>query len=237
VRGRRLIVGKWRTLNAPLLASALATLLCVALHALHLARWITLPGLDAWEATTEDARTRLGGTRAPADDRIVIVGLDDRTHREAPELFQTRRGLARLIDAVAAHEPRVVGLDLFFAQPELRLDPRVVAQVEDALARLAAASTASPPSPAARAAQAALAAVLEELRGDTVLADAVAGAKRLPTTTRRSAPPRSRHRRSPGPGWARLSSRSSRPGGGRRARPRSRSPCRPSRGPRPGPGS
>ncbi len=179
MRGRRLIVGKWRTLNAPLLASALATLLCVALHALHLARWITLPGLDAWEATTEDARTRLGGTRAPADDRIVIVGLDDRTHREAPELFQTRRGLARLIDAVAAHEPRVVGLDLFFAQPELRLDPRVVAQVEDALARLAAASTASPPSPAARAAQAALAAVLEELRGDTVLADAVAGAKRL----------------------------------------------------------
>lgn len=117
---------------------------------------------------------RLGGARAPADDRIVIVGLDDRTHAEAPDLFQTRRGLARLIEAVAAARPRVMGLDLFFANPELRLDSRVVAQVEDALAGLASEAA---PSPAAIAARAALSAVLEELRGDAVLAEAVRKAR------------------------------------------------------------
>ena len=107
----------------------LAALLCAGLYAAHLARWVTLPGLDAWEAATEDARARLAGAREPLDDRIVIVGLDDRTHREAPDLFQKRRGVARLLDAVAAQKPAVIGLDMFFAQPELQLDPAVVEQV------------------------------------------------------------------------------------------------------------
>ncbi len=177
--GGRRIALRWGTrLNAPLVASAVAALLCGGLYAAHLARWVTLPGLDAWEAATEDARARLAGAREPLDDRIVIVGLDDRTHREAPDLFQKRRGVARLLDAVAAQKPAVIGLDMFFAQPELQLDPAVVEQVRAALAQLAAeASTpSSAPSPASRAAGAALSAVLEELRGDEILARSVSKA-------------------------------------------------------------
>jgi len=167
----------WARRNIPLLASALATAVCAALYALHLSHCTQLPGLDVWEASTEDARVRLRGVRAPVDDRIVIVGLDDRTHAEAPELFQTRRGVARLVDAVAAHRPVVIGLDLFFAQPELRLDRRVVDDVERALALLDAES--APLSVAAAAARAALAAVVDQLRGDDMLAAAVAGAAPL----------------------------------------------------------
>jgi adenylate cyclase len=174
VLGPRIARRWWARLNAPLLASGLATLLCAALFASHLAHCASLPGLEAWEASTEDARVRLAGARSPADDRIVIVALDDRTHAQAPELFQTRRGLARLIDAVAAGRPRVMGLDLFFASPEIRLDSRVVAQVEDALARLSAETA---PSPAALSARTALSSVLEELRGDDVLAAAVRKAR------------------------------------------------------------
>ncbi len=178
-RGRRISL-RWGTrLNAPLLASGLAALLCAGLHAAHLARWVSLPGLDAWEAATEDARARLRGARAPDDDRIVIVGLDDRAHREAPDLFQKRRGVARLLDAVAAQKPAVIGLDMFFAQPELQLDRRVVEQVREALGLLAAEASkpsSAPPSPAAMASRAALSAVLEELRGDEILARSVSRA-------------------------------------------------------------
>ncbi len=185
--GRRRIALLWATRrNAPLVASALATLLCVLLHAGHLARLYALPGLDAWEETTEDARARLVGAREPADDRIVIVGLDDRTHAQAPELFQTRRGLARLIDAVAAGKPALVGLDLFFAQPEIRLDRRVVAMVDaalgavrEAIARAAGSPAPSPAAAALAGARDALAAVLEELRGDQLLARAIGAAGRL----------------------------------------------------------
>lgn len=184
--GRRRIALTWATrLNAPLLASGLATLVCALLYAAHLARWLSLPGLDAWEETTEDARARLVGARSPSDDRIVIVGLDDRTHAQAPELFQTRRGLARLLTAVAAERPALIGLDLFFAQPEIRLDRRVVSLVEDALARIGAVmSERSAPLPsslssAVGAARSALTAVLEELRGDDVLARAVGSAAPL----------------------------------------------------------
>ena len=177
--GRRFAL-RWATrLNAPLVASGLATLLCAVLFAAHLARVVTLPGLDAWEAATEDARVRLGGTRASADDRIVIVGLDDRTHREAPDLFQTRRGVARLLDAIAAQRPAVIGLDLFFARPEQRLDPAVVARVEGAVAALASEARTAPLSPAATSARGALSAVLDELRGDDALARAVGDAAPL----------------------------------------------------------
>jgi adenylate cyclase len=171
--GWRIRQGRVTRLNAPLVAAAAATLLCTALYAAHLARWITMPGLDAWEAATEDARARLRGPRRPADDRIVIVGLDDRTRREAPDLFQTRRGVARLLEAVAAQRPTLIGVDMFFSQPEMRLDKRVVELVRDALTQLSAEVS---PSPAARAARAAMTAVLEELRGDDALARAIAHA-------------------------------------------------------------
>ncbi|HUS63162.1 MAG TPA: CHASE2 domain-containing protein, partial [Kofleriaceae bacterium] len=164
-----------RRINAPLVASSAAALLCVALYAGHLARVTPLPGLDDWEASAEDTRARVGGTRRPADDRIVVVALDDRTRAEAPEVFQTRRGHARLLDAVAAQHPRAIGVDVFFAYPEIQLEDGVVEKVSAALAALDA-EEAGGRTPAARAARAALAAVMDETRGDAVLAEAVARA-------------------------------------------------------------
>ena len=168
----------WRRLNAPLAAALVVAIVAAATVAGHQGGLFAVPGLAGWEASTEDVRVRLAGGRAPLDDRIVIVALDERTRREMPEVFQTRRGLARVIDAVAAGRPLVAGLDLFFAQPEINLSASVVAQVREAASALAAeadsADPALPPlSAAARAALAALAAVLDETRGDEVLAAAV----------------------------------------------------------------
>ena len=164
-----------RRVNAPLVASSAAALLCALLYAGHLARVTPLPGLDDWEAATEDVRARVGGTRRPADDRIVVVALDDRTRAEVPEVFQTRRGHARLLDAVAAQRPRAIGVDVFFAYPEIQLDDGVVEKVSAALAMLDAEEDGGR-TPAARVARAALAAVMDQTRGDVVLAEAVARA-------------------------------------------------------------
>ena len=168
-------------MNAPLAAALGVALLCGAIVAGHHGGWLVVPGLNGWEASTEDVRVRLAGGRAPLDERIVIVALDERTRREMPEVFQTRRGLARVIDAVAAGRPLVAGLDLFFAQPEVNLPAAVVAQVREAASALEAeAATADSSgaalSAAARAALGALAAVIDETRGDEVLAASVARA-------------------------------------------------------------
>ncbi|HEU5056962.1 MAG TPA: adenylate/guanylate cyclase domain-containing protein [Kofleriaceae bacterium] len=165
----------WSRRNAPLLAAVIATALAAALHAAHLARIVTMPGIDGWEDSLENARVRIGGTRAPADDRIVIVALDDATRRSRPQVFQTRRGLAELFDAIAAARPRVIGLDLFFAQDELQLDREVLALVKAALARVSA--EAPPPGSALASAREALDAVVDETRGDERLAETIARAR------------------------------------------------------------
>jgi CHASE2 domain-containing sensor protein len=161
-----------RRLNPALIAALVATVLSLAVTAVHRRR-AALPALDAWEAATVDARFRLRGERAPLDDRIVIVGLDDRTRAEMPELLQTRRGWARLIDALAAARPAAIGVDAFFTVPELNLATAVIAEVRRAAALLAAVPA---PTAAEEAAAAALAAVLDETRGDELLGAAIAAA-------------------------------------------------------------
>jgi adenylate cyclase len=167
----------WGRRNAPLFAAIGATVLCAGLYAAHLSRSLTLPGIDGWEDSLENARMRIAGPRAPADDRIVIVALDDRTRRTAPKLFQTRRGLAELFDAIAAARPEVIGLDLFFAQRELEIDAGVLALVKSALARVDAESPAA--GTALAAARDALDAVVGETRGDEKLAASLARARNV----------------------------------------------------------
>ena len=106
-----------------------------------------LPGLDGLEQRTIDWRFRTRGPRPLRDARIVVIGLDDETRRSAPEVYQTRRGWARLIRALAAAEPDAIALDLFFSAPEILLPEELARQVEDAYASAQAEPAPTPPAP------------------------------------------------------------------------------------------
>ncbi len=162
-----------RTRNWPLVAAVIAAIGCVVAYAGH-GQGLAVPGLDDLERRTIDLRFRTRGPLPLRDNRIVIIGLDDQTRREAPDVFQTRRGWARLITALATHEPRAIALDLFFSAPEVLLPDALPDQVRAAAAAVAAEPA---PSPALTQAGLALAGVVEALRGDEVLASAVADAR------------------------------------------------------------
>lgn len=166
----------WSKLNAPLFAGLLATAVSLVLFVAHTWGWVVIPGLAGLERLSVDARFRLRGLRAPRGDEIVIVGLDDKTREQAVELFQTRRGLAALFDALNDYHPKVVGLDMLFGYPESPLRSTIVAEVRAAREALGRESALSP---AAQKARSALEAVLEETRSDEILAHAVARSQRM----------------------------------------------------------
>jgi adenylate cyclase len=154
-------VQKRRGLNAPLVAAAVATLVCLGLVGGHGRAW-SVPGLDRLERTSIDARFRMRGPRAPLDDRIVIVGIDDDTRKRYPALTQVRRNWAKLIDALAGYRPKLIALDFFFSSKEQILEPALADEVR--------AAYASAPEGEAKIV---LGKVVEELRGDEVLAEAI----------------------------------------------------------------
>lgn len=164
----------WHRLNVPLISAVATTLLCVALWGLHQRGTITVPGLDALELLSSDVRFRLRGPRRPVGDSIVVVGVDDQTRHEFPQVFNSRAGWAGLVRQVASHNPRAIGIDLLFSAPEINLSATVVAQVKGARAALAAAPQPGEPS---RQALAALDAVIAETKGDDELADAITAAR------------------------------------------------------------
>ncbi|MCX5746055.1 MAG: adenylate/guanylate cyclase domain-containing protein [Proteobacteria bacterium] len=152
--------------NVPLLTAAVATVLALVVLS------VRGDGLFArLEGTALDARFSLRGPRAPSTDKIVIVGLDDRTRDVAPEIFQTRNGWVTLLDRLTAQNPKVIALDFFFSSPEVVLPDDVAQHVRDATAHLA---TAEPSE-----AKTALAEVGHVLEADRLLADAVARSKRV----------------------------------------------------------
>ena len=154
--------------------SALATtIVCAASWALHQREAITIPGLESLEQVSSDVRFRLRGAQALANDRIVIVGVDDATRAEFPEVFHSRAGWAALLRAIAKHGPRAIGLDLIFGHPEVNLPANVIDQVRQAQKALA---SDEPTAGSAQQALAALTAVLNEVRGDDTLAEAIAAA-------------------------------------------------------------
>ncbi len=178
-RGHRLGRKRWwGRINAPLATAAAATLLCAGVYAGHRAGWWQVPALQRFELTTIDARFKLRGERKPKDDDIVILAVDDRTRAEAPEVFQTRRGWAKLLSAASKYEPLALGLDLFYAAPEVAISPEVIRKVRAAFEALKAPAD-QPQTPDVKLAFEALDAVLEETRGDQALAAAIEQSQRI----------------------------------------------------------
>jgi adenylate cyclase len=168
--------------NVPLITAIIASVIGVGVLALHL--WVRpLPGFEALEGLTIDARFQLRGPRAPASDRVVIVGLDDDTRQQFPEVLQTRRGYARLIRALTAHDVKVIALDLYFNAPEVIFDRELEAEVRAAAAIARAGpdadADADADAPALAEMRALIVRIAEELRGDELLATAIADSKRV----------------------------------------------------------
>jgi len=159
-----------------MLAAAIAAAIAMIVLAIH-TEVRPVPWLARLEGITVDARFRWRGPRAPATDRVVIVGIDDKTRREAPDLNQTRHGWARFLRALAAQDPKAIALDAYFAYPEVILPDALAARV-----RATSAALADPPvplSPALVDARAVLADVVHELEGDDDVARAVHDAGRV----------------------------------------------------------
>src|SRR5262249_49507498 len=71
-----LLMSRRRQLNLPLVVAYAATVALAGLYAGHRAGLVTVPGLDALELASIDARFKLRGPRPLAGDEIVIVALD-----------------------------------------------------------------------------------------------------------------------------------------------------------------
>lgn len=125
--------------------------------------------LERLELQTLDARFRLRGPTAPTGE-VVVVALDDKTLREAPELLQKRAGFAAVVDAVRAGSPKVIAVDAFFAEPESPLDPALTADIVRFVDDLVDEADGTSTDPAA----ALLRRVRAETRGDDVLERAIA---------------------------------------------------------------
>jgi adenylate cyclase len=167
---------RWRRWNAPLLAALCATGLCAWLYWFHQAGRMEVPLARQVELASIDARFKLRGKREPKDDRIAIVGFDEKTRSEVPRLFQQRGEWARFIEALAEYQPDAIGIDALFSSPEINLPLPVVRQVRKAIQELDAGAPAAPELDRARRA---LEAVAAAVRGDELLAEAVARAKNV----------------------------------------------------------
>jgi adenylate cyclase len=171
-----------RTLNAPMVAAAIGAAAAMIVLAIHV-EVVAVPALAKLEGITVDARFRWRGPRAPATDRVVIVGIDDRTRAEAPEVSQTRHGWATFLRALAGYDPKAIALDAYFAYPEVILPDALAVRVRAAAQALDADRRPSPPPdwdrPAIEEARRVLHDVVHELEGDADVADAVAEAGRV----------------------------------------------------------
>lgn len=152
------------------MTAIVASVVAVVLVAVH-AYGRPLAGLDAFEHMLIDARFVLRGPRAPATDKIVIVGLDDKTRTRYPDVFQTRAGWARLITALSAYQPKLIALDLFFSAPEVLL-PEPLGHRVKMLAE-------QPPEGGNPELVQVIRDVAEELRGDEKLAAAITASHRV----------------------------------------------------------
>jgi CHASE2 domain-containing sensor protein len=156
-----------RVRNAPLVVAIVAAAVAMLVVALHLTV-APLPGLGTLEDLTIDARFHIRGSRAPATDRVVIIGIDDDTRARFPELMQTRRGYAALVRALTKYDVKVIAFDLFFSAPETLLSSGLSRDV-----RALDLTTSTDPLAAI------LRRVATELRGDDELAAAISASRRV----------------------------------------------------------
>ncbi len=161
-----------RPASGPLLLGLLVALVIAALCLTQrVGAWV--PGaaiLDRVERVTLDLRFRARGP-IPAGDEIVIVLIDDRTLDNAPQLGEKREGTRQLIDAIARHDPRVIGVDMLFAKHERLLPEELSARIDAFLERSRGAPTDE--------ARELLTEVQRENSGDAALERAIAGAERV----------------------------------------------------------
>jgi adenylate cyclase len=73
--------------------------------------------LDNIEQRTLDARFRLRGTR-PIDDRIAIIGIDEKTLQKVGAWPIPRNAYAKLVDQLSAGGASIVAFDVTFPTPE-----------------------------------------------------------------------------------------------------------------------
>jgi len=156
-----------RTRNAPLLVAIIAAAVALVVVAVHI-YVAPIGGLSTLEDLTIDARFHLRGTRPPASDRVVIIGIDDDTRARFPELMQTRRGYAALVRALTKYDVKVIAFDLFFSAPETLLSTDLTKEVRG----LDLEHSDDPLAPTLRK-------VATELRGDDELAAAIRDAHRV----------------------------------------------------------
>ncbi len=83
--------------------------------------------LDRIESTTIDLRTLVRGTKAPPDV-VTIVAIDDTLVKQKGSYPLPRADLARIVDAVARLEPKVIAIDLLLVD-------KGADDADDALAR------------------------------------------------------------------------------------------------------
>src|SRR5512140_632477 len=117
-----------RRLLHPAIAGALVALAAAALLLGERLGALNL-GLERLERWAVDARFHLRGPRLPGPD-VAIVAFDDRTHTEAPLMFERRSSWAQLLRALHAAGAKVLAIDAMFADPERLLDEGLQADID-----------------------------------------------------------------------------------------------------------
>jgi CHASE2 domain-containing sensor protein len=87
----------------------------------------TLNGLGRIDALVADRLLGWSGHAAPQD--VVVVGIDDASLAALGRWPWSRAVHARLLDVLTAAEPRAVGLDLMFSEPEPSSDATLAASM------------------------------------------------------------------------------------------------------------
>lgn len=97
------------------------------LFILHAGGWLSWPFLRQLENIAYDARLNLTLPRT-ADNRIVIVDIDERSLRQEGQWPWPRGRLAELVERLLDHyRVAVVGMDMVFAEPDRNAADSVVA--------------------------------------------------------------------------------------------------------------
>ncbi len=108
----RMWLGKTKAINRiGLGVSAVMTILVLVLG------WVGPRWLTRLEAMSFDLRILLRGDR-PLGQDIVLVGVDDRSLQEVGRWPWSRLVQADLIEKIARDQPKVLGLDLLYTEPE-----------------------------------------------------------------------------------------------------------------------
>ncbi len=100
----------------PKLRRILTGLLLTAIAFAVQMRETPVGAIDALDREQYDARLRWH--REPADPRIVIVDIDEKSLARIGRWPWSRTTMARLIDRLTEHEAAAIGLDMVFAEPE-----------------------------------------------------------------------------------------------------------------------